>query len=72
MNLRKREYLSELTTSGVISGIVKPFSNVNRRVIPSTILGVVDRLKKLSRSLKLKPVKKKRQRDYNSQLRGLM
>lgn len=72
MSLRRREYLNELTTSSAIPGVVRPFAQVNRRVFPRTISGVVDRLKRLSDRLKHKPAKKRRKRDKDSLLRGLM
>lgn len=67
--LRRRSYFVELTMSGSVPQIVRPFHGV-KRVFPRTLSGIVDSLRTVSRSLK--PPRKRRRRDVVSQLRGLM
>ena len=70
MSLRKRMYLSELTTSGAIPTIVGGFAVRKRK--PARLIAIdamADASSKLKRKLKLK---KRRKRDKNSMLRGLM
>lgn len=48
--MRNREYMSEITTSSAISSIVKPFGKMRRR-FPSTLTGIVDKLKRHKKRL---------------------
>jgi hypothetical protein len=71
MSLRKRAYLGELTTSAAVPAIVRPFAvSRRRRARLIAIDAVADLSARMSK--KLKPPKKKRKRDKNSMLRGLM
>jgi hypothetical protein len=72
MSLRKRGYLSELTTSSDVPSIVKPFAVVRRRRARALAIDVLSKASERIGSRKLKPPKKKRKRDKNSLLRGLM
>jgi len=50
MGLRKRAYLAEITTSGAVPPLVKPFA-VYRRAFPTTLSGIVDKLTRSKKRL---------------------
>jgi hypothetical protein len=57
MTLRKRQYLSELTTMAAVPSVVKAFT-VRRKVFPSLLAGIVDNLDKTKKRLARKLTKK--------------
>ena len=55
--------LSELTTSGAVPPVVKPFA-VRKRVFPATLTGVVDKLRTYKKKMAAKLPKTKSVSDY--------
>ena len=51
MSLRRRSYLKEMTTSGVVPHVVKPW-RVMKKVSPSLLSGVIDVLSRYKRRKK--------------------